>query len=534
MERLKMDSLNININDWFERDLPKTPDWKLFALASLAFVALRFTCTVIYRLYLSPLSKFPGPKIAAATHLYESYYDFWKKGQYYKVIQRMHEVYGPIVRVTPDELSINDPDFYDTVYVNGNVRRTESFGHSFGGGLGIEDTFFASQDHDLHRKRRKPIEPYFSRNGVLKLEQLINERVEKLFNKFHELSGTGVVARLDYAFEAFTGDVMQHICIEKPESLLNSDDFSSEWFEMLRNVSLSVPLMGMIPWLVHILKFIPERLIIWLAPEAAHFQNFRIQAGRQIEQAKQEKFDNDRKGVATVGGKPTLFRFLVHESGLAPEDLSTERLQKEAMVLLGGGTTTTARTATMTCFWMLSMPEKGQRLREELKDIMAEYPKKKPSLTELEKLPYLGAVIQESLRMAYGSMRRLPRTSPDQALQFKEWVIPPGTPVGMNAYYLHTDPNAFPEPMEYKPERWLGEVTPAMKRSFVPFSRGSRRCPGSSLALADLHFVLAALFGPTGPKFELFESDRSDVDAIHDYLMPLPRLDSKGVRVTVR
>lgn len=94
MERLKMDSFNININDWFERDLPKTPDWKLFALASLAFVALRFTCTVIYRLYISPLSKFPGPKIAAATHLYESYYDFWKKGQYYKVIQRMHEVYG--------------------------------------------------------------------------------------------------------------------------------------------------------------------------------------------------------------------------------------------------------------------------------------------------------------------------------------------------------------------------------------------------------------------------------------------------------
>lgn len=155
---------------------------------------------------------------------------------------------------------------------------------------------------------------------------------------------------------------------------------------------------------------------MWLAPSAAHFQTFRVvshfslhlyvchmlivsqQAGRQIEQAKHEKLENDRKGITTVGGKPTLFRFLVHESGLAPEDLSTERLQKEAMVLLGGGTTTTARTATMTCFWMLSMPEKGQRLRDELKDIMAEYPKKKPSLTELEKLPYLGAVIQESLR----------------------------------------------------------------------------------------------------------------------------------------
>ncbi|KAG5748289.1 hypothetical protein H9Q70_009044 [Fusarium xylarioides] len=534
MYDLKLDNLNRIIRQWLPGEIPESVNWKLFALSSVAFVILRFSIIVAYRLLFSPLAKFPGPKIAASTHLYESYYDYWKQGQYYKVIQRMHEKYGPIVRVTPDELSINDPDFYDTVYVHGNIRKTESFGYSFGGGLGIEDTFFASKDHDLHRKRRKPIEPYFSRNGVLKLEELIGERVEKLFHRFHELSGTGVVVRLDYAFEAFTGDVMQHICIEKPKSLLATDDFGEKWFEMLRNVSLSVPLMGMLPWLVHILQFIPERCIIWFAPSTAYFQNFRIQAGRQIEQAKQEKFENDRKGVKSVGGKPTLFRYLIYESDLAPQDLSTERLQKEAMVLLGGGTTTTARTATMTCFWMLSMPEKGQRLRDELKPVMAGYPQKKPSLTELEKLPYLGAVIKESLRMAYGSMRRLPRTSPDTALQFRKWTIPPGTPVGMNAYYLHTDPVAFPEPFEYKPERWLESVTPEMNRSFVPFSRGSRRCPGSSLALADLHFVLAALFGPSGPKFELFNSDRSDVDAIHDYFMPLPRLDSKGVRVTVK
>lgn len=47
---------------------------------------------------------------------------------------------------------------------------------------------------------------------------------------------------------------------------------------------------------------------------------------------------------------------------------------------------------------MLSMPEKGQRLRDELKPVMEGYPQKKPSLTELEQLPYLGAVIKESLR----------------------------------------------------------------------------------------------------------------------------------------
>lgn len=43
---------------------------------------------------LHPLSKFPGPKVAAASYLYEAYYDWWLLGRYSKVIQRMHEQYG--------------------------------------------------------------------------------------------------------------------------------------------------------------------------------------------------------------------------------------------------------------------------------------------------------------------------------------------------------------------------------------------------------------------------------------------------------
>jgi hypothetical protein len=45
-----------------------------------------------------PLSHFPGPKIAAASYLYEAYYDWWRVGRYGRVIARMHEKYGPIVR----------------------------------------------------------------------------------------------------------------------------------------------------------------------------------------------------------------------------------------------------------------------------------------------------------------------------------------------------------------------------------------------------------------------------------------------------
>jgi hypothetical protein len=56
-------------------------------------------CIALYNVSpLHPLSHFPGPKIAASSYLYEAYYDWWRVGRYGKVIARMHEKYGPIVR----------------------------------------------------------------------------------------------------------------------------------------------------------------------------------------------------------------------------------------------------------------------------------------------------------------------------------------------------------------------------------------------------------------------------------------------------
>lgn len=64
--------------------------YEFWAALALGLAAL---CTV-YRLYLHPLSKFPGPKLAAATFLYEFYYDVVKGGMYIWEVERMHEKYG--------------------------------------------------------------------------------------------------------------------------------------------------------------------------------------------------------------------------------------------------------------------------------------------------------------------------------------------------------------------------------------------------------------------------------------------------------
>jgi cytochrome P450 len=89
-----------------------------------------------------------------------------------------------------------------------------------------------------------------------------------------------------------------------------------------------------------------------------------------------------------------------------------------------------------------------------------------------------GFVLRNCASLSYGVMRRLPRISPDDPLVYKRWVIPAGTPVGMAAYSLHTDPKVYPEPFKFIPERWLGNYDPNMNRNWVPFSRGSRNCLG--------------------------------------------------------
>lgn len=56
----------------------------------------------------------------------------------------------------------------------------------------------------------------------------------------------------------------------------------------------------------------------------------------------------------------------------------------------------------------------------------------------------------------------------------------------------------------------------------------------NSLAQAEINLALAVLYRPGGPQFELFETDESDIIHVHDFMIPLPKLGSKGVRILVR
>ncbi|KAF2624983.1 cytochrome P450, partial [Macroventuria anomochaeta] len=105
---------------------------------------------------------------------------------------------------------------------------------------------------------------------------------------------------------------------------------------------------------------------------------------------------------------------------------------------------------------------------------------------------------------------RLSRSHPNNSLVYtdepsgKMYTIPPGTPVGYSSYFLHRDPTIFPEPDEFRPERWLN-ISPLerqkLKAHANSFGRGTRQCMGVRLAYAELYLTLGHMFRPLGRKW---------------------------------
>lgn len=224
-------------------------------------------------------------------------------------------------------------------------------------------------------------------------------------------------------------------------------------------------------------------------------------------------------------------------SDLPPEEKKIDRLNEEAQLLVAAGLVTTAWALSVTSFHIINSPQIYAQLRAEL--IGAVPDRSTPfAWSEVENLPYLNACIREGLRLSYGVTARSPRVW-DKPLEYGGWTIPARTPVSITLYHHCHNEEVFPDSHAFKPERWLTRCSQEswvlnrdMDKFFFSFGKGSRSCLGVNLATAELHLGIATLFRRYD--FKLFETDTSDVVVKHDFFLPQVKLDSKGVRVTVK
>lgn len=104
-------------------------------------------------------------------------------------------------------------------------------------------------------------------------------------------------------------------------------------------------------------------------------------------------------------------------------------------------------------------------------------------------IPYLDAVIQETLRLRPSVPSGLPRASPPGGLQIDEVFIPGDVNISVPTYAIQRDPRYWDDPLEFVPERW-DKLSPD-KAPFFPFTRGKYACPGKNLAMMEMIMVIS-------------------------------------------
>jgi cytochrome P450 len=161
-----------------------------------------------------------------------------------------------------------------------------------------------------------------------------------------------------------------------------------------------------------------------------------------------------------------------HEDG---SPMSAQELRDELMTLLVAGHETTASSLAWAFERLARLPRVLSRLVEEL---------------DSNGDAYLMATIQETLR------RRpvLPNVEPrlvKAPIEVGGWRYPAGVCLVPNAYLVHHDPEIYPDPYEFRPERFL-EESPGTY-TWIPFGGGRRRCIGASFALLEMQIVIRAV-----------------------------------------
>ena len=182
---------------------------------------------------------------------------------------------GPIVRVVPDELHIQDSEFYDILYTKaGRVDKYDWMAGRFG----CDTSVFTTGPDDLHRIRRGALNPLFSRQRILDLQDVIREKLGVLIDRVHEFQQEGRILPISKAFMALTGEVVMEYCFSISYGHLQLLEFEKTLHESFMAASISGHLSLQFPWVPKVLFALPEFILVKIEPLYALV--FQMQAVR--------------------------------------------------------------------------------------------------------------------------------------------------------------------------------------------------------------------------------------------------------------
>lgn len=332
---------------------------------------------------------------------------------------------------------------------------------------------------------------------MLRLEPAINERLQRFCDKLllAQVGGDGDGGErsapfdVTMAYSCFTSDVISGYSFGESLGLLEQDGWEPNWRRGLYAFLNTAYLCRFVPAFRHLVVLgdvVARRG--WLGPDVEMLRDtVHVRLPRMISKACERAAAGGVNGVgggsSGQGDKGVLFLDMLHSDVLPARDKTMPHMAAEGVALLNAGTETLSWALSVVTFHLLSRPRALARLAAELAAAVPDA--RRPSWTALERLPFLGGVVMEGLRLANGTSSRSARIADDEDLVYRgrgfEYVIPRGWAIGMSAVLVHEDEDVFPNPGEFIPERWLdeeGNRRRDLDKYLMSFSRGSRQCIG--------------------------------------------------------
>lgn len=484
-------------------------------VALLVAAAVGFYKYILEPIFFSPLSRVPNIHWSAPISR------LWilskrSREQETPIVHAAHQRLGPVIRLAPNEISVNS--------VDGGIRTVYGGGYEKGNWyLNVFNNYgimpmFAMPSSAAHSKRKRMLSNIYAKSTLhgkpamhAITDILLNER---LLPELKTLASSGPPIEFYTIFQAITMDFVSAYVF----GLKNSTNYVQQtsmgakffkdykarqryqfWPQELPVFTRTMRSWGLgkfvVPEWVNQSNNDIESLILSMADKAeATLQNAEI-----------SEDEDEPQNWPTVYSQ--LRNALLKESTTKDElSLGTKKLLAQNRMTVASemldhtlaGFDTSSITLTFMA-WELSRPENAQwqsRLRQELKGLQSGFDAK-----EIDELPVLQAILQESLRLHAAIPGNQPRVTPASATLGASGHIFTGLPANVRvqsqAWSLHRNPDVFPNPDTWDPSRWLDsseEQLKEMQRWFWAFGSGGRMCVGSNLAILDMKAITAAIW----------------------------------------
>ncbi|KAI0407176.1 cytochrome P450 [Xylaria palmicola] len=440
-------------------------------LTLLVVVVLHF----LYKHVTHPLYRLPGPRVSAFSNI--PYSRMFLGGRQPYEILALHEKYGPVVRVAPNEVSFSSPSSWEDIYGFRPGHKTFIKSPFYDGGSFADQvhSIVSERDPTEHGVMRKYLSHAFSDVSVKRQENLIAENVD-LFIKQLGAVGSGTEGlNIVKWFNLTTFDIIGSLAFGETFGGLSSQKFHF-WIDLvtkaLRQGALA-DTMSRFPLVATVFKLLMPGSINKLMEDTKIHEDHTMAL---IE-----------KRLAKPDPRPDFLTRVLEQKA----DITSVQLAAHASDFVTAGSETTATTLSCITYYLLKTPHVMKQVQDEIRGTFQKY--EDINSQTASRLPYLHAVCLEGMRMYAPLPIALPRVVPEGGDTVDGIMLPAGTIVSTSPVAAGLSSANWTDPYEFKPERWIGRNEKDRTDAVQPFSLGPRGCLGRNLAWIELSTILSKL-----------------------------------------